>query len=81
MMRASLPLNIYYQKQRTMKKIMMAMSAALMLTACEKSEESAIETPTASAKTVTFTFGPEMRQMTRASLTELNITDLWLRWR
>lgn len=57
---------------------MMAMSAALMLTACEKSEESAIATPTVSAKTITFTFGPEMRQMTRASLAELNITDLWL---
>ena len=61
-----------------MKKIMMAMSAALMLTACEKSVESAIATPPVSAKTITFTFGPEMRQMTRASLAELNITDLWL---
>ena len=67
-----------------MKKIMMAMSAALMLTACGEHETDGELTAMATqqdaekSKTITFTFGPEMRQMTRASLAELNITDLWL---
>jgi predicted outer membrane repeat protein len=67
-----------------MKKLMMAMSAALMLTACGKHETDGeltamvTQQDTMKSKTITFTFGPEMRQMTRASLAELNITDLWL---
>ena len=67
-----------------MKKIMMAMSAALMLTACGEHETygeltaMATQQDAGKSKTITFTFGPEMRQMTRASLAELNITDLWL---
>lgn len=67
-----------------MKKIMMAMSAALMLTACGDHETDgelaamATQQDVTKSKTITFTFGPEMRQMTRASLAELNITDLWL---
>lgn len=60
---------------------MMALSAALML-ACgehEMTEELAARmTPTDSmkSKTITFTFGD--RSDTRATLAELNITDLWL---
>lgn len=67
-----------------MKKIMMAMSAALMLTACGDHETvgeltaMVTQQDTMKSKTITFTFGPEMRHMTRASLEELNITDLWL---
>lgn len=79
-----LPLIIYYQKQMTMKKIMMAMSAAFMLTACGEHETDgeltamSTQQDAGKSKTITFTFGPKMRQMTRASLAELNITDLWL---
>lgn len=62
---------------------MMALSAALMLTACGEHEmmgELTVGmTPADSmqSKTVTFTFGEE-RGGTRATLQELNITDLWL---
>ena len=62
---------------------MMALSAALMLTACGEHEMmgelTAGMTPADSmqSKTVTFTFG-EDRGGTRATLQELNITDLWL---
>lgn len=61
----------------------MALSAALMLTACGEHEMmgelTAGMTPADSmqSKTVTFTFG-EDRGGTRATLQELNITDLWL---
>ena len=60
----------------------MALSAALLLTACgerEMTEELTVRmTPTDStkSKTITFTFGD--RSDTRATLAELNITDLWL---
>jgi hypothetical protein len=66
-----------------MKKFLMAMAAAMMLLSCEKDE-----TLTAKAneqkdslqeKTITFTFGETtMHPMTRATLSELNLTDLWL---
>ena len=68
-----------------MKRIMMALSAALMLTACgehEMTEElTAGMTPADSmkSKTITFTFGEiSQRSMTRATLSELNLTDLWI---
>lgn len=66
----------------------MAMSAALMLTAsCTKQQED--ETPVnmeltfeewLPTKTLTFTFDGDLRETarTRATLQELNITDLWL---
>ena len=64
---------------------MMALSAALMLTACgehEMTEElTAGMTPADSmkSKTITFTFGEiSQRSMTRATLSELNLTDLWI---
>lgn len=81
MMRADLPLNIYYKNNITMKRFIWALSAALML-ACgehETSEElTAGMTPADSmkSKTITFTFGE--KSSTRATLAELNITDLWL---
>ena len=55
----------------------MAMAAALMLAACEKHEEVAKNEEskdTLQQMTIHFDFGPAM---TRASLTELNLTDLW----
>lgn len=64
-----------------MKKLLMAMAAAAMLLSCEKEETltANVNEPKDSlqAKTVTFTFGDE-RGGTRATLQELNITDLWL---
>ena len=62
---------------------MMALSAALMLTACGEHEmtgeltERMTQADSMKSKTVTFTFG-EDRGGTRATLQELNITDLWL---
>lgn len=67
-----------------MKKIMMAMAAALMLlTACDKGETTlTVETtPPDSMKTkeIIFTFGSySQSSMTRASLTDAQMTDLWL---
>ena len=59
----------------------MAMAAAAMLLSCEKEETltANVYEPKDSlqSKTVTFTFG-EDRGGTRATLQELNITDLWL---
>ena len=64
-----------------MKKLLMAMAAAAMLLSCEKEETltANVYEPKDSlqSKTVTFTFG-EDRGGTRATLQELNITDLWL---
>jgi len=64
---------------------MMVLSAALLLTACGEHEMTgeltAEMTPTdsVSKKTITFDFGEISQQaMTRATLAELNITDLWL---
>lgn len=57
------------------------MSAALMLTACGEHENEIdvkLQQPEPpKEKTITFTFGDE-RADTRATLQELNITDLWL---
>ena len=65
-----------------MKRFILALSAALMLTACGEHEMmgelTARMTPADSmkSKTITFTFGE--KSSTRATLAELNITDLWL---
>ena len=67
-----------------MKKLLMAMAAAMMLLGCEKDESlttAKVNEPKDSVqvKTITFTFGETtMHPMTRATLTELNLTDLWL---
>ena len=61
-----------------MKRFMMALSAALMLTACGEYENEEL-TASADKKTITFDFGElSMRSMTRATLAELNLTDLWI---
>ena len=64
---------------------MMALSAALMLTACGEHEmtgeltERMTQTDSMRKKTITFDFGEiSQHAMTRATLAELNITDLWL---
>lgn len=68
-----------------MKRIMMALSAALMLTACGEQEMTGeltaemIPADSVMKKTITFTFGEiSQRSMTRATLSELNHTDLWI---
>lgn len=60
-----------------MKRMILAMAAALMLAACEKHEEvtqNEESKDTLQQMTIHFDFGPAM---TRSSLTELNLTDLW----
>lgn len=60
-----------------MKRMILAMAAALMLAACEKHEEVAKNEEskdTLQQMTIHFDFGPTS---TRALLTELNLTDLW----
>ena len=64
---------------------MMALSAALMLTACGEQEMTGeltaemIPADSVMKKTITFTFGEiSQRSMTRATLSELNHTDLWI---
>ena len=67
-----------------MKKIMMAMSAAFMLTACSSDPSEVLvqtTTPTDTMKAVTINFSfPQvtMEAMTRGSLSDANMTDLWL---
>ena len=57
---------------------MMALSAALLLTACGEYESEQLMSPT-DKKTITFDFGElSLRSMTRATLAELNLTDLWI---
>lgn len=71
-----------------MKKILLALAVAMMMTACEcEHEELAdadieINIPTDSMKnhaTINFVCSPyTMRAMTRATLSELSLTDLWV---
>lgn len=65
-----------------MKKFQLGLAAALMLTAIAcTSEEPQAEKPNGwERKTITFTFGDafEMKAMTRADVTELDLTDLWM---
>lgn len=61
----------------------MAMSAALMLTACERNESgielATIPADSAKSKTITFTFTEVTQEsMTRATLSEAAMTDLWV---
>ena len=60
----------------------MGLAAALMLTAIAcTSEEPQAEKPTGmEKKTITFTFGDtfQMKAMTRAAITSLSLTDLWM---
>jgi hypothetical protein len=72
-----------------MKKLMMALAAALMLAACEKNEEYEVSPnlditiPSDSIEThatITFCFGgdADIQPMTRATLAEMNLTDVWV---
>jgi hypothetical protein len=65
-----------------MKKFQMGLAAALMLTAIAcTSEEPQTEKPSGwEQKTITFTFGDtfQQRAMTRADITSLDLTDLWM---
>lgn len=63
-----------------MKKKMMALASALMMLSCT-SDEPQNEQPTGwESKTITFTFGDVLTQhaMTRADITSLDLTDLWM---
>ena len=65
-----------------MKKFQMGLAAALMLIAIAcTSEEPQAEKPSGwEQKTITFTFGDtfQQRAMTRADITSLSLTDLWM---
>jgi hypothetical protein len=65
-----------------MKKFQLGLAAALMLTAIAcTSEEPQAEKPSVwEQKTITFTFGDtfQQRAMTRADITSLDLTDLWM---
>jgi hypothetical protein len=65
-----------------MRKFQMGLAAALMLTAIAcTSEEPQAEKPSGwEQKTITFTFGDtfQKRAMTRADITSLDLTDLWM---
>lgn len=66
-----------------MKKILMAMAAALMLAACGNGDGELVAdvTPADTMKTakITFTFGSYSQQsMTRATLSDAQMTDLWM---
>ena len=76
---AALPI-ILFKNILTMKKIAMALASALMMLSCT-SDEPQNEQPTGwESKTITFTFGDVFTQhsMTRADVTELDLTDLWM---
>ena len=66
-----------------MKKLLMSMAAAAMLLSCEK-EETLTAKPnepkdSVQSKTITFTFGEiSHNAMTRGTLADASITDLWL---
>ena len=67
-----------------MKKIMMAMSAALMLTECSSDPSEVLvqtttQTDTMKSVTINFSF-PQvtMEAMTRGSLSDASMTDIWL---
>ena len=65
-----------------MRKFQIGLAAALMLTAIAcMNEEPQAEKPTGmKAKTITFTFGDTFQQCatTRADITSLSLTDLWM---
>ena len=65
-----------------MKKFQMGLAAALMLSmsACTSEEPQAEKPSGMESKTITFTFGDtfQMKAMTRADITSLSLTDLWM---
>ena len=80
---AAPPLNILLKNILTMKKIVMALASALMMLtsiACTSEEPQAEKPSGMEKKTITFTFGDtfQMKAMTRADITSLDLTDLWM---
>ena len=76
---AALPI-ILFKNILTMKKIAMALASALMMLSCT-SDEPQNKQPTGwGSKTITFTFGDVITQhaMTRADVSTLDLTDLWM---
>ena len=65
-----------------MKNLSIGLAAALMLSmlSCTSDEQQAEKPVSMEQKTVTFTFGDVLTQhaMTRADVTELDLTDLWM---
>ena len=65
-----------------MKKFQMGLAAAMMLSmlSCTGEEPQAEKPNGMEKKTITFTFGDtfQMKAMTRADVTELDLTDLWM---
>ena len=66
-----------------MKKIVMALASALMMLtsiACTSEEPQAEKPSGMEKKTITFTFGDtfQMKAMTRADISSLDLTDLWM---
>ena len=80
---AAPPLNILLKNILTMKKIVMALASALMMLtsiACTSEEPQAEKPSGMEKKTITFTFGDtfQMKAMTRADISSLDLTDLWM---
>lgn len=65
-----------------MKKLSIGLAAAMMLSmlSCTSYEQQTEKPVSMERKTITFTFGDTMTQhaMTRADVTELDLTDLWM---
>ena len=65
-----------------MKKLSIGLAAAMMLSmlSCTSDEQQTEKPVSMEQKTITFTFGGMLMQhaMTRADVTELDLTDLWL---
>jgi hypothetical protein len=63
-----------------MKKIAMALASALMMLSCTSDEPQNEQQTDWESKTITFTFGDVLTQhaMTRADITSLDLTDLWM---
>ena len=76
---AALPI-ILFKNILTMKKIAMALASALMMLSCTSDEPQNEQQTGWESKTITFTFGDVLTQhaMTRADITSLDLTDLWM---
>ena len=63
-----------------MKKIAMALASAFMMLSCTSDEPQNEQQTGWESKTITFTFGDVLTQhaMTRADITSLDLTDLWM---
>ena len=71
---------ILFKNILTMKKIAMALASALMMLSCTSDEPQNEQSTGWESKTITFTFGDVITQhaMTRADVSTLDLTDLWM---